>query len=388
MTENRISMADEKFWDKLKLKMTSVRKTYENPFVLPGVGMAVFAMYRMFNAMYASDGLAFQRAQRLRVVAQGTAVIALLGGAYVSYSKRRIEPNTASPQPAQNPDVAYIQVFEYRNTRQNVPQHHFDPFCACMFQLRKIAEIYAAQAAKPVSEWAASKLKQDARRNWDLFYKRNTTNFFKDRHWTTREFQELDHLHGKKLLELGCGVGNAIWPLIEKDEGQDFFVYACDFSERAVKFVRDNPLYNPSKCKAFVADLTEENSLVDNIPEGSIDVVIALFVLSAIPPEKMSYVVENVRRVMRPGGCLLFRDYAIADQAELRFKPGKMISEHFYTRQDGTFTLFFSVPYSKSLFEGAGFEVVENGYVNKEVENRKKELVMGRRYLQGKYKLV
>ena len=37
----------------------------------------------------------------------------------------------------------------------------------------------------------ANKLETDARKNWDLFYKRNETKFFKDRHWTTREFQEL-----------------------------------------------------------------------------------------------------------------------------------------------------------------------------------------------------
>jgi len=26
---------------------------------------------------------------------------------------------------------------------------------------------------------------------WDLFYKRNSTHFFKDRHWTLREFEEI-----------------------------------------------------------------------------------------------------------------------------------------------------------------------------------------------------
>lgn len=32
---------------------------------------------------------------------------------------------------------------------------------------------------------------QEARRHWDLFYKRNTTNFFKDRRWLVREFPRL-----------------------------------------------------------------------------------------------------------------------------------------------------------------------------------------------------
>lgn len=42
-----------------------------------------------------------------------------------------------------------------------------------------------------LSEYKLGKLEKDAQRNWDLFYKRNTTAFYKDRHWTAREFPEL-----------------------------------------------------------------------------------------------------------------------------------------------------------------------------------------------------
>lgn len=42
-----------------------------------------------------------------------------------------------------------------------------------------------------VSDFKQSKLEKEAEKNWDLFYKRNTTKFFKDRHWTKREFEEL-----------------------------------------------------------------------------------------------------------------------------------------------------------------------------------------------------
>lgn len=41
-----------------------------------------------------------------------------------------------------------------------------------------------------VSEFKQNKLEIEAQKNWDLFYKRNTTKFFKDRHWTKREFEE------------------------------------------------------------------------------------------------------------------------------------------------------------------------------------------------------
>jgi methyltransferase-like protein 6 len=52
----------------------------------------------------------------------------------------------------------------------------------------------AARLAKDktlVSEFKRNKLEKEAERHWDLFYKRNTTKFFKDRHWTKREFEDL-----------------------------------------------------------------------------------------------------------------------------------------------------------------------------------------------------
>ena len=48
-----------------------------------------------------------------------------------------------------------------------------------------------ADSSKIVSEFKQKKLEKEAQKNWDLFYKRNATNFFKDRHWTTAEFKEL-----------------------------------------------------------------------------------------------------------------------------------------------------------------------------------------------------
>ena len=52
-------------------------------------------------------------------------------------------------------------------------------------------ELQKLQKEECISDFKRNKLETDAKKNWDLFYKRNSTNFFKDRHWLTREFPEL-----------------------------------------------------------------------------------------------------------------------------------------------------------------------------------------------------
>lgn len=194
-----------------------------------------------------------------------------------------------------------------------------------------------AQNSRLVPAFKAAKLEKEAKRHWDIFYKRNETKFFKDRHWTTREFQELINFNvDKKIvyLELGCGVGNMVFPLVE--EGfSNFFFYACDFSPRAVEFVKSNKLYDESKMKAFCADLTTEE-VSEHVKDGSVDIASLIFVLSAIQPSKWPLVARTVFQALKPGGILLFRDYGRYDMAQLRFKPGHKIADNFYMRQDGT----------------------------------------------------
>lgn len=98
-----------------------------------------------------------------------------------------------------------------------------------------------AQDSRLVSEFRANQLERDAKKHWDLFYKRNDTRFFKDRHWTIREFNELLGLGGSKsesvLLEVGCGVGNFVYPLME--DGLKFRqIFACDLSTKAIELFK------------------------------------------------------------------------------------------------------------------------------------------------------
>uniref|UniRef100_A0A8D0DLN4 tRNA N(3)-cytidine methyltransferase n=1 Tax=Salvator merianae TaxID=96440 RepID=A0A8D0DLN4_SALMN len=239
-----------------------------------------------------------------------------------------------------------------------------------------------------VSDFKQKKLEIEAQKNWDLFYKRNSTNFFKDRHWTTREFEELKGCREFKdqkltILEAGCGVGNCLFPLLEED--LHIFAYACDFSPRAVEYVKQNPLYDAQRCKAFQCDLTKDD-LLENIPSDSVDAVMLIFVLSAVHPKKMHLVLRNIYKVLKPGKCVLFRDYGIHDHAMLRFKSTSKLGENFYVRQDGTRSYFFTNDFLAELFTSVGYETVVNEYVLRETVNKKEGLSVPRVFLQSKFR--
>ncbi|CEI90489.1 hypothetical protein G6F70_003186 [Rhizopus microsporus] len=232
-----------------------------------------------------------------------------------------------------------------------------------------------------------NKYKKEAAKNWDLFYKRNTTKFFKDRHWTDREFEELqpDQSGNQKyLLEIGCGVGNFVFPALA--ENSSLFIYACDFSKRAIDMVKSNEQYDESRCKAFVCDLTQD-LLTDQMEPNSLDLVSALFVFSAIPPEKMEFAIKNIYNVLKPGGRVLFRDYGLYDEAQVKFSKAsdKRLGDNLYVRQDGTMSYFFSTEDVKSRFEAAGFSTVNCQYIYRETTNRQKEMRIDRIFTQAKF---
>ena len=235
-----------------------------------------------------------------------------------------------------------------------------------------------------VSDFRQRKLEKEAQRNWDLFYKRNETRFFKDRHWTRREFEELvGTVEGgrKTLLEVGCGVGNFFYPLLEEI---DLFVHACDFSPRAVEFVKAHPLYDEGRVHVFQCDVTGEQ-LTDHVTVDSVDIATVVFVLSAVHPEKMVATLKNIHCVLKSDGVVLVRDYGLHDYAMLRFAPGHKLQENFYVRQDGTRAYYFSISKMRETFEAAGFVTVSCDYVHRETVNKKEGLCVPRVFVQGRF---
>ncbi|KAM9210190.1 tRNA N(3)-cytidine methyltransferase METTL2A isoform 2-T2 [Dugong dugon] len=124
-----------------------------------------------------------------------------------------------------------------------------------------------------------------------------------------------------RILEVGCGAGNTVFPILQTNNDPGLFVYCCDFSSTAVGLVQSHSEYDPSRCLAFVHDLCDEDQSYP-VPRDSLDIIILIFVLSAIVPDKMQKAINRLSKLLRPGGMMLLRDYGRYDMAQLRFKKG------------------------------------------------------------------
>jgi SAM-dependent methyltransferase len=240
------------------------------------------------------------------------------------------------------------------------------------------------------SEDEVKRLKDEADQQWDKFYGIHQNRFFKDRNWLFTEFPELNEIKEGSILELGCGVGNTVYPILETNVSTDLKVYCCDFSQTAVDLVKQHPQYEAGgRCHAFVCDISQPD-WTDRVPfkEASLDIVILLFVLSALDPSDVDKVVDNLQTYLKPGGLVLFRDYGRYDLAQLRYKPGKCLSDNFYVRGDGTKCYFFTEDDVQDLFVKRGFKT-EQCKVDRRLQvNRGKKLKMYRVWLQCKFTKV
>ncbi|KAL4771343.1 S-adenosyl-L-methionine-dependent methyltransferase [Aspergillus nidulans var. acristatus] len=284
---------------------------------------------------------------------------------------------------------------------------------------------YAKQREAQASDFDKKRFNADPVKWWNLFYKNNTANFFKDRKWLQQEFPVLEEVARKGagrqvVLEVGAGAGNTAFPLIRNNENEELMVHACDFSKTAVQVMRDSEHYDPKHITADVWDVSaepteESNGLPPGLTEGSVDVVILIFIFSALAPEQWERAIRNVYRVLKPGGQVLFRDYGRGDLAQVRFKKNRYLAENFYVRGDGTRVYFFDKDELEQTWSGwtpekglpelnvssdAGgeaqtavpaaaregvFDIKNLAYDRRLVVNRQRKLKMYRCWIQGHF---
>ncbi|KAI2643661.1 methyltransferase [Xylaria nigripes] len=284
---------------------------------------------------------------------------------------------------------------------------------------------FAMQRASPVSDFDKQRFNSDPAKFWNLFYKNNTANFFKNRKWLQQEFPVLEAVTAedagaKVVLEVGAGAGNTAFPILANNRNPKLKVHACDFSKKAVEVMRTHDEYNPEQMQADVWDVASEE-LPPGIEENTVDVVLMIFIFSALSPVQWNRAVRNIYRVLKPGGEVCFRDYGRGDLAQVRFKKGRYLDENFYIRGDGTRVYFFDMEELRQIWSGASgeetpadttdtdetpildapqqeptsaakemsqqlFDVEELGVDRRMLVNRAKKLKMYRCWMQGRFR--
>jgi 2-polyprenyl-3-methyl-5-hydroxy-6-metoxy-1,4-benzoquinol methylase len=172
-----------------------------------------------------------------------------------------------------------------------------------------------------LSKFWKTKYENKAGAYWHDFYLRNTDKFYKDRHYLHVVFPELVNnwrsgSYGYtdafdystwplNLLEVGCGVGNAVLPLLSLNPL--LHITAIDFAKSAIEILKKHPsvlesgrLHPHARC-----------IVRDELPVtlGTMDLVLCMFVLSAIGPEHQLQALFKIAAAMKVGGKLLIRDY-------------------------------------------------------------------------------
>ncbi|KAF2141763.1 uncharacterized protein K452DRAFT_271512 [Aplosporella prunicola CBS 121167] len=274
-------------------------------------------------------------------------------------------------------------------------------------------EQYARQRESPVSDFDKGRFNKDPAKWWNLFYKNNTNNFFKNRKWLFQEFPILaEHTKADSapavMLEVGAGAGNTAYPILALNENPSFKIHACDFSKTAVDVIRTNEAYDHgAKIQADVWDVAGEGeqSLPPHVAENSVDVVLMIFIFSALSPTQWAQAVRNIYRVLKPGGYVLFRDYGRGDLAQVRFKKGRYMDENFYVRGDGTRVYFFEKEELERIWGGESeekketdepsaseqqstpaFDIVSIGVDRRMLVNRQRKLKMYRCWMQAVFR--
>uniref|UniRef100_A0A3Q3FXE8 tRNA N(3)-cytidine methyltransferase n=1 Tax=Labrus bergylta TaxID=56723 RepID=A0A3Q3FXE8_9LABR len=264
----------------------------------------------------------------------------------------------------------------------------------------------------------------EASHYWDKFYETHQDKFFKDRKWLFLEFPELlppvskeeitnrylddhqevssnHHRTQETCQRAAVETNETLFPgrhasfrilevfrlILIMFIVLNAFLYCCDFSPCAIQLVKEHPEYDDSMCHAFVHDICEEMASFP-FPPQSLDVILAVFVLSSIHPDRIQGVVNRLSSYLKHGGIFLFRDYGRYDFSQLRFKKGRCLSENFYTRGDGTCVYFFSKDEVHDLFSKAGLEEIQNLEDRRLQVNRGKKVVMHRVWMQSKPRKV
>lgn len=127
--------------------------------------------------------------------------------------------------------------------------------------------------------------------------------------WRGSQRLELDIREGSRVLEVGCGNGKTLVPLISKK----LDLYAVDFSSAAVENAKEFVKLTGKKCEVSVQDVCDLQ-----FADSFFDYALCIHVLGHLTRQQQEKAVSEMSRVLRPGGRLYVRAFTVND-----FRRGK-----------------------------------------------------------------
>lgn len=204
----------------------------------------------------------------------------------------------------------------------------------------------------------------------------------------------------RTIVECGCGTGSALLPLIRLCP-QDRFV-AFDVSPTAVSLLWNHA--EAAACRAerrlecFPYDIAASDDAPPlPMPSCTADVVLLVFVLSALSQDRMVPALRRLAALLRPatvdgrddGGVLCFRDYGALDHNYFRFADlGNAVAQGSFVKGDGTQQRFFSLAETTEMFTAAGMEACKLEYHCNRVRNRDNGKEMNKVFVNGTFRLA
>lgn len=159
----------------------------------------------------------------------------------------------------------------------------------------------------------------------------------------------------KPILDLGCGGGNDTLYLISKGKQ----VISCDQSPSAINNIRKNfPEVYDAKCF----------NMLDGLPfeDEAFDVVIADLCLHYFLKTDTEKILNDIRRILTPGGQLILRVNSINDVLH-GAGQGPEIEHHVFEMEGKTIKRFFNEEDIRSFFKDFTIE-----YLREEIMTRYK----------------
>ena len=189
---------------------------------------------------------------------------------------------------------------------------------------------------------------------WDNVHKDYDRASIKVDDWLEK-FDDIIMSTDKPILDLGCGGGNDTLYLITKGRK----VISCDQSPSAIKNIKKNfPESYDTRCF----------NMLDGLPfnDESFDVIIADLCLHYFMESDTKNILDDIKRVLTPGGHLILRVNSINDVLH-GAGQGSEIEHHVFEMEGKTIKRFFDEDDIRYFFKDFDIE-----YLKEEIMTRYK----------------